>query len=172
MSELNALYTFGNVFIDNGFVYTTLQLLKTSSRLIWNEKKRWLCLITYHVNDTNAIEKNCTPFSFVNKENMYAFLYPQIAKKFIYEHEIVMQSFFRQNWLVIIFMMLVKQLLSNQSTRIKQNSAMSRQIKFYIIRNEPMETFLSCRPPFYGGWCISLSWTYNTTWNTNFAKSC
>lgn len=103
---------------------------------------------------------------------MYAFLYPQIAKKFIYEHAIVMQSFFRQNWLVIIFMMLVKQLLSNQSTRIKQNSAMSRQIKFYIIRNEPIETFLSCRPPFYGGWCISLSWTYNTTWNTNFAKSC
>lgn len=88
---------------------------------------------------------------------MYAFLYPQIAKKFIYEHAIVMQSFFRQNWLVIIFMMLVKQLLSNQSTRIKQNSAMSRQIKFYSIRNEPMETFLSCRPPFYGGWCISLS---------------
>lgn len=34
VSELNALYTFGNVFIDNGFVYTTLQLLKTSSRLI------------------------------------------------------------------------------------------------------------------------------------------
>lgn len=34
MSELNALYTFGNVFIDNGFVYTTLQLLKTSSHLI------------------------------------------------------------------------------------------------------------------------------------------
>lgn len=166
------VHTFGNVFIDNGFVYTTLQLLKTSSRLIWNEKKRWVCLITYLVNDTNAIEKNCTPFSFVNKENMYAFLYPQIAKKFIYEHAIVMQSFFRQNWLVIIFMMLVKQLLSNQSTRIKQNSAMSRQIKFYSIRNEPIETFLSCRPPFYGGWCISLSWTYNTTWNTNFAKSC
>lgn len=39
MSKLNALYTFWNVFIDNGFVYTTLQLLKTSSRLIWNEKK-------------------------------------------------------------------------------------------------------------------------------------
>lgn len=64
---------------------------------------------------------------------MYAFLCPQTAKKFIYEHAIVMQSFFRQNWLVIIFMMLVKQLLSNQSTRIKQNSAMSRQIKFYIV---------------------------------------
>lgn len=96
---------------------------------------------------------------------MYAFLCPQTAKKFIYEHAIVMQSFFRQNWLVIIFMMLVKQLLSNQSTRIQQNSAMSRQIKFYSIRNEPIETFLSCRPPFYGGWCISLSWTYNTTWN-------
>lgn len=98
---------------------------------------------------------------------MYAFLCPQTARKFIYEHEILMQSFFRQNWLVIIFMMLVKQLLSNQSTRIQQNSAMSRQIKFYSIRNEPIETFLSCRPPFYGGWCISLSWTYNTTWNTN-----
>lgn len=40
MSKLNALYTFWNVFIDNGFVYTTLQLLKTSSRLIWNEKKK------------------------------------------------------------------------------------------------------------------------------------
>lgn len=79
---------------------------------------------------------------------MYAFLCPQTAKKFIYEHAIVMQSFFRQNWLVIIFMMLVKQLLSNQSTRIKQNSAMSRQIKFYSIRNEPIETFLSCRPLF------------------------
>lgn len=81
MSELNALYTFGNVFIDNGFVYTTLQLLKTSSRLIWNEKKRWLCLITYHVNDTNAIVKKLHAIFFRKLRKYARFFIPSNSKE-------------------------------------------------------------------------------------------
>lgn len=75
------VHTFGNVFIDNGFVYTTLQLLKTSSRLIWNEKKRWLCLITYHVNDTNAIVKKLHAIFFRKLRKYVRFFMPTNSKE-------------------------------------------------------------------------------------------
>lgn len=47
-------------------------------------------------------------------------------------------------------MMLENQLLSNQSTRIKQNSAMSRQMIFcfFRVRNGPIERFGVLDPPF------------------------